>query len=190
MGIDLSQEMINLARKKSQGKPGVAFHRMDMRAISLREQFDLAYLWFNTFPLLVTNHDAISTLEGINRVLVKGGVFVFQYSNAWSWERIASFRKPAEFGHRDGKIRFLTTSEISQCPQGNVLHRTLTTRIWEDEVELEPFVEDFKQRTYSVDEIDLLARLTGFSLVKVYGSSRTESEFPEENGEMIPVLVK
>ena len=190
VGIDLSQEMIDMARRKSQGRPGVTFHRMDMRAISFRQQFDLAYLWFNTFPLLVTNQDAISTLEGINKALVKGGVFVFQYGNAWPWERVDSFRKPAEFGHRDGKIRFLTTSRISQCPQGNVLHRTLTTRIWEDEVELEGFVYDFKQRTYSVDEIDLLARLTGFSLAKVYGSSSTESEFPEKNEEIIPVLVK
>jgi len=122
---------------------------MDMRAISLRRRFDLAYLWFNTFPLLVANQDAISTLEGINGVLVKGGVFVFQYWNAWPWERVDSFRKPAESGDRDGRIRFLTTSKTSQCPQGNVLHRMLTTRIWEDEVELEPFVEDFKQRTYS-----------------------------------------
>jgi len=41
-----------------------------------------------------------------------------------------------------------------------------------------------------LDEIDLLAGLTGFNLVKVHGSSRTESEFPEENEEMIPVLVE
>ncbi len=186
-GIDISHQMIDLAKKKA-GNLELDFHVMDMRNLSLREEFGFAYMWFSSFPFLVTNNDAISTLRGIHRSLVQGGVFVFQYSNPWK-RALGEEGEPVVHKHEDADIKFVQTSTRTRCPEGNLIRRTIKTRRWSDGKEMQPIVEDFLQRIYSVDEVDLLARLTHFELATVYGSPDTRSKYPQTNDEIIPVLI-
>lgn len=186
-GIDVSEGMIGVARGKASPDAPVCFEVVDMRCLPFQEQFDAAYMWFNTFPLLVTDDDVLSTLRGINKSLVEGGVFVFQFSNP---AKSTGSRSRAEYRYDDGRVRFVQRGTRRVCPEGHIVHRIIEVERWQDGKGLQPIVEDFKQRAYSVDDIELLARLAGLRLLKVYGAPDLESGFPEHDDEIIPVLAK
>lgn len=160
---------------------------MDMRSLAFQQRFDAAYMWFSTFPLLVTNDDVLSALRGINHSLLEGGVFVFQFANP---SKSAGAKSPAEYRYDDGKVRFVQRGTRSICPGGKVVRRTIEVERWRNGKILSPIVEDFTQRSYSVDEIELLASLAGFRLQKVYGGPDIRSEFTGDNDDIIPVLAK
>jgi SAM-dependent methyltransferase len=190
IGVDISQQMIDHAKYKVKGLGlEVEFIVGDMRNLSFDREYGFSYMWFSSFPFLITNDDAISCLRGIHKSLVSGGVFVFQYSNS-PWKRpLDECEEPIVYEHEDGDTRFIQTSKRKRCPEGNLIHRTIDTRRWRGGKEIEPIHEGYIQRIYSVDEIDLLARLTGFNLTKVYGSPDSGSGYPDSNEEIIPVLV-
>jgi ubiquinone/menaquinone biosynthesis C-methylase UbiE len=76
VGIDLSAEMLAVARKKSAALENLRWVQADMRNFELGEQFDLAIIPGHAFQNLNTPQDQLNCLECIQRHLIPGGTLV------------------------------------------------------------------------------------------------------------------
>jgi len=76
VGLDLSPQMLALARQKSAGLDTVRWVHADMRSFDLGEHFDLAIIPGHSFQNLNTAQDQAACLDSIRRHLQPGGVLV------------------------------------------------------------------------------------------------------------------
>ena len=76
VGIDLSQEMLDIARNKSAGRPNIRWVHADMRSFDLGEKFGLAIVPAYSFQLLLTESDQTACLKQIVRHLEPGSHLV------------------------------------------------------------------------------------------------------------------
>lgn len=87
-GVDISKEMIKIARKKaSKVKVKVYFRVGDMRKIRFKERFDAVLCLFTSINYNITDEAMESTMKCIYRSLKKGGVFIADTPNPYRAER-------------------------------------------------------------------------------------------------------
>ncbi len=81
VGIDASEQMINVARSKAEGKADVAFHVMVMRNLQLESQFDAAICMFAALGYLTETEDVLGALTSIRRHLREDGLLILDVWN-------------------------------------------------------------------------------------------------------------
>lgn len=85
-GMDLSPDMLEKARQKSQGVPNVRWVEGDMKDFDLQERFDLIFIPGHSFQFMLTPADQIACLECIKRHLAKNGKIVIHLNHDdFSW---------------------------------------------------------------------------------------------------------
>lgn len=78
LGIDCSEDMLKVARKKAASrKIKCEFKLQDMRALELEEKFDCVVSVCDSMNYMTDEFDLESALEGVYRVLNPNGIFVF-----------------------------------------------------------------------------------------------------------------
>ena len=75
-GLDLSQEMLDIAEEKSQGLPNISWVRADMCAFDLGETFGLVIIAGHAFQNLNTAQEQAACMQCIHRHLAPGGRLV------------------------------------------------------------------------------------------------------------------
>ena len=78
-GVDLSNAMLAIARENN---PHSRLVRGDMRALPLTGPFDAALITGRSFTYMTYNHDVMTCLQSVNRVLRPGGLLAFDNFNA------------------------------------------------------------------------------------------------------------
>ncbi len=82
LGIDLSQEMVDYANKKSQKmKSKAKFLKADMTNFHLQQKVDLAGIFMDSTAYLLTNDDVINHLKSVAENLNAGGIYVLEMSH-------------------------------------------------------------------------------------------------------------
>jgi SAM-dependent methyltransferase len=86
VGLDRSQDMLSVCRRRLQDEPEAVQARVrlvqgDMRRFELGEAFTLATIPFRPFQHLITVADQLSCLESIRRHLVEGGTLILDVFN-------------------------------------------------------------------------------------------------------------
>lgn len=77
-GVDSSDRMIEIARKKAKDKKiKVDFYQGDARKINLKKKFDIVLLMFNVIGYQITNKDLLSVFQTANDHLKRGGLLIF-----------------------------------------------------------------------------------------------------------------
>ena len=75
-GMDLSNDMLNIAREKTRELPNARWVLANMRLFELNERFGLAIIPGHSFLFMLTPEDQISCLSNIYRHLLPGGMLV------------------------------------------------------------------------------------------------------------------
>jgi len=93
IGVDQSEEMLDIAREKIEEKGvSVALYHGDIKSVAINQKFDAAILMFAVLGYQVTNDDLIQTLRNIRRHLRMGGLLIF---DVWYGPAVLS-QKPGE----------------------------------------------------------------------------------------------
>ncbi len=78
-GIDLYEEMLQIARKRL---PGVDFIKLDIRKLKFNKKFDAIIAMGRMFTYMTTNEDAEQSIHAIAACLNPGGIFLFDNFSA------------------------------------------------------------------------------------------------------------
>lgn len=79
LGMDLSEEMLFIAKEKS---PNAQFIKKDMRDFDLQTKLDAAIITGRTISHLTTNNDVVDCFKSINRSLINEGILCFDCIDA------------------------------------------------------------------------------------------------------------
>ncbi len=174
-GVDISADMLAAARQDArvQGLE-IELYQKDMRKLDFHEAFDAAYILFNTLCLLTHNDELIGFLKGVHTALKPGGAFVIEVSNLWPSIASGKLANGSFEGdeERNG-IKRHREMEFVIGPYNNLMCHLDTRRFWRGAEELEPKSRTVLLRIFSLNELDLLCRLTGYTIQEIYGATDT-----------------
>lgn len=83
-GIDISSEMLKIAREKCSTK----FIKEDIKSVKIDEKFDCCLAMFAVIGYIIKNRDIIETLINIRKHLKPNGIFIFDVWNGLNVMRI------------------------------------------------------------------------------------------------------
>ncbi|HSF80738.1 MAG TPA: class I SAM-dependent methyltransferase [Anaerolineales bacterium] len=193
VGIDRSLEMLQIARRKSNGMANVHWILADMRAIGLSMQFELVVIPGHSFQFMLTPADQLACLEGLKRLLKPDGTLVIHLDHQdFSWLGALQTGKGGEFEpagevtdpHTGNQVRisrawwFQPATQIASAltaweelnPHGQVLDR------WER--------GPLHLHCAFRHEMEHLLARAGFQVEAVYGDF-SGNELNDESSEMI-----
>jgi ubiquinone/menaquinone biosynthesis C-methylase UbiE len=198
VGVDLDEEMLRVARQKSEGLPNIRWVRGDMRSLDLGESFDLIILPGHSFQFMCTPQDQVTALQVFNRHLAPDGFLIVHLDHQdvdWLGDLV-----------RDLGGKFGPPTEVTHPQTGHTLRKsnawvyerstqtaTVTSR-WE-EVEKDGFIAHRWERPpmalhciFPFEMEHLLAR-AGFTNRAVYGDF-FKSPLNDKSPEMIWIARK
>lgn len=177
-GIDESPYMLDLAYKKIENaaedvRRRITIQQGDVRSFELGRQFNLIYIPFNTFGLLLTIQDQLAALACIKKHLAPGGVFaldVFMPDVArmhgaelgrWQLEMDESFPDGSRV-HRDNVREVDTRKQILAVQWRN--------KEYQDQILVREWLTDLKLSYFFPRELDHLMARAGFEIVHYWGN--------------------
>jgi SAM-dependent methyltransferase len=171
-GIDISSEMIEVAKSKSLGIANIKFEVRDLRGFSSNSKFDLIICTFDAFNYLLDINDVKALFNDVAVSLKKNGLFIFD-SNT---ERMYIKHNNVTYERKLGSAVF------SQKLKYDVASNMATT-IFEFS---DGAVEAHMQRPYNLDVLYPILVNKGFRVVNAF-SEFAGKEFTSESERLICV---
>ncbi len=180
-GVDLSQEMLEIGRKKAKERElNIEFIQGDIRNLKLNQKFDAVISMFAVISYQITNEDLISTFKVTLKHLKKNGLFIF---DVWFGPAVLSQKPSDRFKviekNNERIIRFAT-------PVLDILNHTVNVKykiikLSKDKV-LDEVDEVHRIRFLFPQEIKLICDMTGFKVLELcpfmnLGKTPTEKDW-------------
>ena len=165
-GIDLSEEMLDIARKKNgEAKIKIKFIHQDIRHLNLEEKFDAAVAMFAVMGYQTTNSDFEAALGSVHRHLNDGGLFVF---DVWFGPAVLT-EKPEE------RVKIIDRGDIRIIrharPILDVIQQTVDVKYHVLEIKeniiLNETNESHLMRFFFYQELKYFLNKNGFSLLNI-----------------------
>ncbi len=146
-GLDISAEMLSVAREKVKG----SLFRADMRDFNLGKTYDAIICMFAVFNYNLTMNEAERTLSSFRRHLNDGGIVLLDLHNVWS-----SGKKTKSIC-RNGK-QISVEMKWTFDEKTRIEHTVAIFKIG-DQV----FIDEHTFRIFTIQELEQLFQRTGFS---------------------------
>lgn len=79
-GVDLSEEMINIAKEKAkENGVNIDFRVMDLRELRLNKKFDVCILMFAVIDYIINTKDLLKVFANIRETLKNDSLFIFDF---------------------------------------------------------------------------------------------------------------
>jgi predicted TPR repeat methyltransferase len=163
-GLDLSEEMINLAKEKSNGR----FIKADMRDFKLQKTVESIIITARTISYLLTNQDLNAAFRSISDNIEKGGILAFDIIDANRF--VPMMAKDENVEHQ---ATFNSTNYIRKSTWKLQLTHGIDF-LWdaiyykEDNNELIEIGQDHSNvRAFTVNEMEIFLFANGFQLKEV-----------------------
>jgi SAM-dependent methyltransferase len=175
-GVDRSDEMLDTARVKAEGKNlPVALYHGDIKSVTINQTFDAVILMFAVLGYQVTNDDLIQTLRNIRRHIRMGGLLIF---DVWYGPAVLS-QKPGERVNvvegEDTTIIRLSSGVLDTlrhvCNVHFKVYKIERRRLVDEATEMH------QMRFFFPQEIAFFLEIAGFEMVHM-------GPFPEYKGEL------
>jgi len=166
VGLDLSDSMLEIARKKN---PQCCFRQGDMRSFTLPDHSDAAIITGRTLSYLITNDDVRTTFETIHKHLPAKGIVCFDFIDASRF--IPSITPYQDITHRatSGLVHYRRDSRWTPNHSGNwnfdwhsTYFRSEADGNWR-----EIGTDESTLRAFTRDDMSLFLTIAGFNVVEV-----------------------
>ena len=153
-GIDISPEMISVAKTKSIGLSNLSFDIQDMVRFNVDGNFDLVTCTFDSINYILKLGDLRDTLFRVTSVLYESGLFIFD-----------SNTKHLYLSHSDQtqKRELNGQSFIEHCSYDSIRNKAAIVFSFSNGT-----YEIHKQRPYNYDELDPLLRRAGLNVIHLF----------------------
>jgi ubiquinone/menaquinone biosynthesis C-methylase UbiE len=192
-GLDISSELLDIARAKSVGMPNVNWILGDMRTFEIGTKFGCVILPGHSFQFMNTPDDQVKCLEQIKRHLLPNGLVVIHLDHQdFVW--LAGLLNKKEPVYEKSRILThpITNQKFRQSFAWTFEPSTQTATIqtnWEEINENGEVIQIWEMERMRLHcafrfEMEHLLKRVGFSIEAVYGDF-FKSELTNESGQMI-----
>ena len=183
IGIDMSSDMLDIARKKTAAEGlNVMYLEQDMRELDLYCTCGTVLSVCDSVNYLLEDEDVIETFKLVNNFLFPDGVFIFDFNTLHKYRdvigdvTIAENREDCSFiwdnyYHDEEHINEYDLTIFAKCGEGDVFKRS---------------VETHYQRGYTLDEMKAFVEKAGLKFIACYDADTHEA--PTEESERIYIV--
>lgn len=160
-GVDLSEEMIRIAKKKA-GRKRLNIHYECANAahFEMGETYDAALSFFDSLNNILNPNDLRSAFKQVAKHVRPGGSFIFDVNTAYAFETQLFDQEDLK---PKSKLKYKWTGHWD--PETQII--TVDMKFWRGE---EEFTEVHRQRVYSDEELREMLADAGFIDVHAYHS--------------------
>lgn len=195
IGIDLSEEMLDIARYEHPEESDILYLNQDMREFELFGTVAAIVSVCDSMNYITSEEELLQVFRLVNNYLDPGGYFIFDMKTAYNYEVLMGDRVIAE-NREDSSL--IWENYYEKETGINQYDITIYTRAEfeeeedEESEELPPLYERLEeshvQRAYSVETIISLLKKAGLEFVAVYGGCTKEA--PKADSDRVYFIAK
>jgi len=163
--IDLSGEMISIAKEMNFNNPQLTFYHTDIIDLVIDIKFDIIISLFHVVSYFVDNNYVVESFRKINDLLNKGGYFMFD-----CWDGNGVLGDLPKVRHREFNTSQMTVNRVAK-PTIDLLKNTVNVnfeiKVIEKDGNIVEFDEQHNMRYFFPVEISLFCTLANFCESKV-----------------------
>jgi SAM-dependent methyltransferase len=179
-GVDLSSDMLSVARAKSENKGlSIPLYQQDMSQLEGLGQFDVIGVFCDSLNYLPSGEAVIQTFSNIYHHLEKNGVFIF---DVHSLHKMNHIFMDETFTLNEDHLSYIWDCFPGEYPN-SVEHELSFFVLDEQSRKYDRFDELHYQRTFSIEQYSNWLKQVGFSILEI--NADFESKEPEEDSERI-----
>ena len=183
IGIDMSQEMLMIAREAQEADDGILYLLQDMRNFELYGTVRAVVSVCDSINYILEEDDLLQVFSLVNNYLDPGGIFLFDLNTIYKYENLLADYTICE-NREEGS--FIWDNFYDEEEQINEYDLTLFIR--EEEGLYRKYEEVHYQRAYSLDTIARLLKEAGMEYVGAYDVE--DSRTPREDSEKIYIVAR
>ena len=186
MGIDMSPEMLDLARKKStEAGLDIMYLEQDMRELDLYCTAGTIVSVCDSVNYVLEDEEIIETFRLVNNFLYPGGVFIFDFNTLFKYRDVIGDTTIAE-NRKD--CSFIWDNYYDDDSHINEYDLTIFAKVDSKKELFARSVETHYQRGYTLDEMKSFVEAAGLSFVTAIDADTHEE--PSEDSERIYIVAR
>ena len=183
IGIDMSSDMLDIARKKTAAEGlNVMYLEQDMRELDLYCTCGTVLSVCDSVNYLLEDEDVIETFKLVNNFLFPKGLFIFDFNTLHKYRDVIGDVTIAE--NRDD-CSFIWDNYYHEEEHINEYDLTIFTRCGEDDV-FKRSVETHYQRGYTLEEMKSFVEKSGLKFITAIDADTHEA--PTDESERIYIV--
>ena len=185
IGVDFSQEMLNIAlAKKEKSGSDILYLCQDMRELDLYSTIGTVISACDSVNYLLEEEEIIETFRLVNNYLYPGGVFIFDFNTVYKYEQVIGDTTIAE-NREDCSFIWDNFYHEEEC----INEYDLTIFVKEGKEGLfRKFTETHYQRGYTLEEIKSFVKKAGLEFVKAIDADTHKA--PKATSERIYIIAR
>jgi len=167
-GIDLSEEMLNEAKKSAKiNNKKIEYKCSNVTELNIGNKYDIVTSLFHVISYLNSNEDLLKTFKNINNHLNKGGLFIFDF---WYGPGVLSDKPTTRIKRvEDKEIKCVRLTESTLYSELNCVDVNFELFINDKKTnKTEITRETHKMRYFFDKELELISDISGFKVKKKY----------------------
>lgn len=177
LGVDLFNEMLNIARDEIQAD---VFIQSDMRNLALNQKFDSILITGRSLAYVTENKGIIDTFSGIHKLLEDQGILVFGVFEANGiFDNFSDFEQDIQ--HNNKRIRRI--SKLKKNLETGWTYDWDAKYIIEENGHVSEYDDLTTLRAFTKDEILLFLKLTGFQVKELIDEEKAMTLIVEKNND-------
>lgn len=150
IGVDLSQEMLNIAlEKREKSGSGILYLCQDMQKLDLYSTVGTVVSVCDSVNYLLEDEEVVTTFSLVNNYLYPGGIFIFDFNTVYKYEKVMGDATIAE--NRE-ECSFIWENYYHPEQHMNEYDLTIFTRTGREDL-YRRFTETHFQRGYTPEEM-------------------------------------
>lgn len=183
IGIDVSEEMLNIALKRTDPESEILYLCQDMREFELYGTVKAVISICDSMNYICKEEDFIQVLRLVNNYLDPNGIFIFDMNTVYKYETVLGEVTIAE-NREEGS--FIWDNYFDAASGMN--EYDLTLFIKEENELYRKYEETHYQKAYSIEQIKSMVKRSGLELVSIL-DAQTKGEVHAQS-ERVYVIVK
>lgn len=164
-GADMSNEMLNIARKLS---PTAKLLQADMRNFTAEKLYDCIAITGRTVSYLTTNEDVLNTLQSLHKALPQNGKLIFDFIDAQSFFSKIDSDTVIEQDAAYENIRYKRKSRYFKNLKTGFTWNWHSKYYTESEGKYNEIATDTATlRAFTIDEIKLFLLLCNYNIIEI-----------------------
>ena len=184
IGVDYSQEMLNIAMDKKEASGlGILYLCQDMRELDLYSTVGTVISACDSVNYLLEEEDVVETFRLVNKFLYPGGVFIFDFNTVYKYEQVIGDTTIAE-NREDCSFIWDNFYHEEEC----INEYDLTIFVKEEGELFRKFTETHYQRGYTLEEMVTFVKKAGMEFVKAIDADTHDA--PTDTSERIYIIAR